>query len=164
MKFCFFFPSLLRNLPAKMPRLSTSNEKSTSNIDIEIPHILQGEIARLDRKFKVAFETSVQSGSKVIKLICSLDDPYLPCVPSMYVYIPNDYPSTSPTCTLLEHEINATPFFASIQKAFSAQLSKLPTLYSLSHVLDTWEMSIRYACSPNSNSNIASVASVALGV
>lgn len=30
-----------------------------------------------------------------------------------------------------------------------ARIAKLPKLYSLSHLLDAWEMSVRQACSPN---------------
>lgn len=86
----------------------------------------------------------------------------------MYVEIPDDYPSSSPSCTLLEHEMNATQFLESVQKIFSARMLKMPSLYSLSHILDTWEMSIRQACSPNSDPKAptptATATSVALGV
>lgn len=56
----------------------------------EIPHILQGEIARLDQKFKITLDASCQTGNKTIKLICCLDDKYLPCVPPVSVTIPGE--------------------------------------------------------------------------
>lgn len=153
-----------RNLPqAKHAR--TSSTDSNRNVTIELPHILQGEIARLDRKFRVTFDHSIQTGSNIFKLICYLNDPYLPCVPPMYIDIPEDYPlSSSPSCNLLEHEMNATQFLESIQKIFAARMLKMPSLYSLSHILDTWEMSIRQACSPNNIVSTMSATSVALGV
>jgi mediator of RNA polymerase II transcription subunit 15 len=115
---------------------------------LEIPHILQGEIARLNQKFKVSLDSSAQTGTKTIKLICTLDDKHLPCVPPIGVNIPEDYPIAAPCCSLTEQEYNATPFLISVQKALMARISKLPRQFSLSHLLDTWEMSVRQACSP----------------
>lgn len=163
----------------------------------EIPHILQGEIARLDQKFKISIDSSAQVGTKVIKLVCCLDDKYLPCVPPVSVVIPGmlplqylvvsltqsitmtqtkqkhllfscifteDYPFNSPSCSLIEDEYNATPFLSNILKALVARIGKLPKLFSLSHLLDTWEMSVRQACSPVLvNTNTPSVG-VLLGI
>lgn len=50
--------------------------------------MLQGEIARLDQKFKVSLDTSAQNNTKSIKLICCLDDKRLPSVPPVNVNIP----------------------------------------------------------------------------
>lgn len=148
----------------KYARVS-GTENNRPNVTIEVPHVLQGEIARLDRKFKVTFDSSVQMGSKMLKLVCYLnEDLHLPCIPPLYIDIPQDYPTSSPSCMLLEHEMNATKFLESTQKIFSARMLKMPSLYTLSHVLDTWEMSIRQACSPNNNLTSISATSVALGV
>lgn len=54
----------------------------------------------------------------------------------------------SPSCSMTEHEYNTTPFLTSIRAAFISRVSKLPRIYSMTHVLDTWEMSVRQACSP----------------
>lgn len=62
-------------------------EESTSSAN-EIPHVLQGEIARLDQKFKVSLDPSAQNHTNTIKLICCLDDKRLPCVPPISVSIP----------------------------------------------------------------------------
>lgn len=96
--------------------------------------------------------------------MCYLNDPYLPSVPPIFLTIPEDYPSSPPSCMLLEHEMNATHFLETVQKIFSARMLKMPTLHSLSHIVDTWEMSIRQACSPNNNTNSISTTSVTLGV
>uniref|UniRef100_A0A6B2EAP3 Mediator of RNA polymerase II transcription subunit 15 n=1 Tax=Phlebotomus kandelakii TaxID=1109342 RepID=A0A6B2EAP3_9DIPT len=137
----------IKNLPppAKQARLNVEEVPSGAP---EIPHILQGEIARLDQKFKINLDPSAQIGTKTIKLVCCLDDKYLPCVPPVSVSIPDDYPSTAPTCNLMEQEYNATPFLVAVQKALTARISKLPRQFSLSHLLDTWEMSVRQACAP----------------
>lgn len=117
---------------------------------LEIPHILQGEIARLDQKFKINLDGTGQVvETKTIKLICCLDDKYLPCVPPVSILIPEEYPMVSPTCHLTDQEYDATPFLKLVQQSFVARLDKLPLLFSLTHLLDTWEMSVRQACSPN---------------
>lgn len=173
-----------RNLPspAKQQKLSTSDTSSSSGI--EIPHVLQGEIARLDQKFKVSLDPSSQNGTKLIKLVCCLDSQHLPCVPPVSVVIPgksnrhklltfnlkiqcflDDYPFSAPSCKLIEQEYNATPFLISVQGALIARISKLPKLFSLSHLLDTWEMSVRQACSPALNAQInPTTTTVLLGI
>lgn len=124
---------------------------SKPNIEDEnaVPHVLQGEIARLDQKFKVSLDVSSQNNNKTIKLICCLDDKRLPCVPPVSINIPEQYPMSAPSCSLSQQEYHATPFLIAVQNAFIARISKLPKCYSLSHLLDTWEMSVRQACSPN---------------
>lgn len=153
---------LFRNMPPpeKRPRLSL--EDTTPTTGPIIPHTMQGEIARLDQKFKVSIDTTVQPGSKTLKLICCLDDKHLPCVPPVTVSIPEDYPDSAPNCNIIELEYSASPFLTSVQKALTARISKLPPQYSLSHLLDTWEMSVRQACSPNSVA--ATQASVLMGI
>lgn len=151
---------------AKHARTSTFDygRPCTAAEYIEVPHVLQGEIARLDHKFRVRFDHTVQIGAKTLKLVCYLNDPYLTCVPPIFIEIPDDYPLSSPTCSLLEHEMNSTQFLESVQKIFAARMLKMPSIYSLSHALDTWEMSIRQACSPNTNLSKISATSVALGI
>lgn len=185
MNYIIFIPN--RNLPspAKQQKLSVSDTSSSAGI--EIPHVLQGEIARLDQKFKVSLDPSSQNGTKLIKLVCCLDSQHLPCVPPVSVVIPgkeqntisnykvllnkiiyfhlDDYPYSAPSCKLIEQEYNATPFLISVQSALVARISKLPKLFSLSHLLDTWEMSVRQACSPAFNSQInPTTTSVLLGI
>lgn len=152
--------------PAKMPRLSSPTVEHVVDTPTtaEVNHIVKCEVARLDRKFMVVFDSTTQQGSKVNKLVCSIADPCLPSVPHLHVYIPADYPTSSPTCTFLEHEINSTTFFVEVQEMFSLHLERLPSSYSISHLLDTWEMAIRHACSPNKNINGISSLGLALGV
>ncbi|XP_055605228.1 mediator of RNA polymerase II transcription subunit 15 isoform X2 [Uranotaenia lowii] len=157
----------IKNLPspAKQPRLSLEDSiTSSSSLSQEIPHILQGEIARLDQKFKVSLDQCAITGTKTIRLICWLDDKHLPCVPPIAVTIPEEYPFVSPTCSLIEQEYNATPFLIQVQKSFLARICKLPEMFSLSHLLDTWEMSVRQACSPNPSLVAPSTTSVLLGM
>uniref|UniRef100_T1GJK5 Uncharacterized protein n=1 Tax=Megaselia scalaris TaxID=36166 RepID=T1GJK5_MEGSC len=117
----------------------------------ETPHVLQGEIARLDQKFKVTLDPATQNQNKTLTLNCCLDDKCLPWVPPICVTIPENYPFISPTCTLNKQEYTATPFLSSVEKSLASRIGKLPKLHSLSHILDTWEMSVRQACSPTSS-------------
>lgn len=116
----------------------------------ETPHVLQGEIARLDQKFKVTLDPATQNQNKTLTLNCCLDDKCLPWVPPICITIPENYPFNSPTCTLNKQEYTATAFLTSVEKSLASRIGKLPKLHSLSHILDTWEMAVRQACSPSS--------------
>uniref|UniRef100_A0A336LVV1 Mediator of RNA polymerase II transcription subunit 15 n=1 Tax=Culicoides sonorensis TaxID=179676 RepID=A0A336LVV1_CULSO len=133
-------------LPSRNKRFK-KNDDDVEKSGPEISHILQGEIARLDSKFKITLDPSAGAGSKSVKLICWLDDKNLPCVPPINVTIPRDYPKSSPEC-LIEPEYEGTEFLQSVQEALTARIVKLPKFFSLSQLLDTWEMSLRQACAP----------------
>ncbi|XP_070159334.1 mediator of RNA polymerase II transcription subunit 15-like [Polyergus mexicanus] len=132
----------IKNLPPPLKKQKI--EESSS----EIPDVLQGEIARLDQRFKVSLDPAQQNGSKCIQLICWLDDRHLPCVPPISVTVPADYPSMPPRCVMAPHEYEATAFLCAVQKALNARVAKLPRRFSLSQLLDTWEMSVRQASAP----------------
>ncbi|XP_006568028.1 mediator of RNA polymerase II transcription subunit 15 isoform X1 [Apis mellifera] len=132
----------IKNLP--QPLKKQKIEESPS----EIPDVLQGEIARLDQRFKVSLDPAQQTGSKCIQLICWLDDRHLPCVPPVSVTVPADYPLTPPRCVMAPHEY-ATTFLCAVQKALNARITKLPRRFSVSQLLDTWEMSVRQASAPS---------------
>lgn len=114
----------------------------------DVPEVLQGEIARLDQRFKVSLDNTQQFGSKSIRLICWLDDKHLPCVPPISISIPEDYPKHPPRCILSQQEYMATDFLMAVHKALSLRIRKLPSKFSLSQLLDTWEMSVRQASAP----------------
>lgn len=80
--------------------------------------------------------------------MCWLDDKHLPCVPPVSITVPADYPTVPPKCVLTNHEYT-TPYLSSVQKALDARLAKLPRRYSVSQILDNWEMSVRKACAPS---------------
>ncbi|KAJ8920966.1 hypothetical protein NQ315_015760 [Exocentrus adspersus] len=115
----------------------------------DIPDVLQGEIARLDQRFKVSLDANQQPSSKHIQLTCWLDDRNLPCVPPIQLTIPENYPKTAPTCHMAPQEYNATEFLSAVQNALLERIKKLPSHFSVSQLLDTWEMSVRQASSPN---------------
>ncbi|XP_032679689.1 mediator of RNA polymerase II transcription subunit 15 isoform X1 [Odontomachus brunneus] len=136
------FAPEIKNLPPPMKKQKVEEPPS------EIPDVLQGEIARLDQRFKVSLDPAQQNGSKCIQLICWLDDRHLPCVPPVSVTVPADYPVTPPRCVMAPHEYEATTFLCAVQKALNARIAKLPRRFSLSQLLDTWEMSVRQASAP----------------
>lgn len=145
-----FGPTMDTLFGTEMKMLPTPLErKVTEDVKHDIPEVLQGEIARLDQRFKVSLDNIQQPGSKNIRLICWLDDKYLPCVPPISISIPEDYPKNPPRCTLSQQEYMATDFLMAIHKALSLRIRKLPNKYSLSQLLDTWEMSVRQASAPS---------------
>ncbi|KAG8332151.1 mediator complex subunit Med15 [Homalodisca vitripennis] len=114
----------------------------------DIPEVLQGEIARLDQRFKVSLDPTQQAGSRCVQLLCVLDDRHLPCVPPVSLSVPEDYPRSPPRCHLAPHEYSATKFLSAVQAALESRVRKLPGRFSVSQLLDTWEMSVRQACAP----------------
>lgn len=150
-----FCPEIKLLPPLKRKRTSSPTPTST------ISDVLQGEIARLDTRFKVSLDPAQQShqsstnnnssagGSKTVQLICWLDDKHLPCVPPVSLTVPEDYPLTSPKCHMAAHEYGATRFLSAVQAALTARIKKLPRYFSVSQLLDTWEMSVRQASAPN---------------
>ena len=133
-------------VPSPPPKRLKSNEDSKDNI--EIPNLLQGEVARLDERFLVTLHQQHHIGSKTIQLLCHLKDKNLPSVPAINVTVPEDYPQTSPTCDTDMEEYNTTPFLQKVQKYLGAQLLQLPDKYALSALVGAWEMSVRKACNP----------------
>lgn len=144
----WFGPDIKNLPPSKKQRLSDEHAEVTSPPTIS--HILQREIARLDSKYKITLDQTTHTiGSKVVALTCCLDDKQLPPVPPINIYIPEDYPSTSPQCNIVEHEYDDTAFLIKVKKALKARISKLPTSHSLTHILETWGLAVRQACNPN---------------
>ncbi|KAH0563940.1 mediator of RNA polymerase II transcription subunit 15-like [Cotesia glomerata] len=145
----------IKNLPPPLKKQKV--EESAS----EIPDVLQGEIARLDQRFKVSLDPAQQNGSKCIQLICWLDDRHLPCVPPVSVTVPSDYPLTPPRCVMAPHEYT-TAFLSAVQKALTTRITKLPRRFSVSQLLDTWEMSVRQASAPTQTSVAANAEIIGL--
>ncbi|CAH2065932.1 unnamed protein product, partial [Iphiclides podalirius] len=136
----------IKNLPPpqKMPKLDEPT--------MEIPDVLQGEIARLDSRFKVSLETmQLSGGSGAISLVAQLDDVRLPCVPAVHVAVPRDYPAHAPARlrTRTPRADQHRAFLARVDQAMDARCARLPKSCSVGQLLDAWEMSVRQACAPN---------------
>ncbi|CAG2200641.1 MED15 [Mytilus edulis] len=131
--------------PSPPPRKRRKVEESDDEDDI--PHILQGEIARLGARFKVNLNPLFNN------------DKNLPSVPPITVTVPENYPDTSPECDsklpeydtspecdskLPEYETNA--FLKSVHQSMSVLLLRMPNRYTFTELLDKWEMSVRKAC------------------
>jgi len=115
----------------------------------DIPGVLQGEIARLESRFKVWLSSSQPTGGAgSIEIVCQLDDKDLPTVPYMPVTIPQDYPMSPPRPNT-DVDYLSTPFLNKVEEAFSSRLLKMPSKYTLSQLLVAWELSVRSACSPS---------------
>ncbi|XP_046996647.1 mediator of RNA polymerase II transcription subunit 15 isoform X2 [Schistocerca americana] len=133
----------------------------------DIPDVLQGEIARLDQRFKVSLDPTQQPGSRAVQLLCWLDDKHLPCVPPVSLSVPEDYPQTPPRCHMAPHEYGSTGFLAAVREALASRILKLPGRFSVSQLLDTWEMSVRQASAPAtvaSQTQSTSAATLLLGL
>ena len=85
--------------PISLPPLPPSPDVSDEEDDI--PNVLQGEIARLEPRFKVWLSPSQPAGEVgCTQLVCQLDDKDLPTVPHIHVTIPHNYPQVSSTSLL----------------------------------------------------------------
>lgn len=112
-----------------------------------ISDIVQGEIARLPSRFKVNLDSQQLGESDDLTLSCQLDDPNLPCVPSIILIIPPSYPTAPPRCRLTMVEYDTTPFLKKVREIMINRQFHLPEVCSLTMILDSWEMSVRRACS-----------------
>jgi mediator of RNA polymerase II transcription subunit 15 len=115
-----------------------------------IPDLLQGEIARLDHRFKVMFASSQPDyHSSAIDLLCCLEDKDLPAVPHLRVSIPPNYPDYPPAVDLEKLDFLTTPFLQEVTEALSSRLNRMPHKYTLSQLLTAWELAVRSACPPS---------------
>jgi mediator of RNA polymerase II transcription subunit 15 len=137
-------------------------KKKVEEMPNDIPDVLQGEIARLDQRFKVSLDPTQQPGSRSVQLLCWLDDRHLPCVPPVSLSVPEDYPRSPPRCHMAPHEHGSTQFLSAVQKALASRIRKLPSRFSVSQLLDTWEMSVRQASAPTQTP--VSAATVLMGL
>ncbi|KAG1693760.1 Mediator of RNA polymerase II transcription subunit 15 [Nymphon striatum] len=88
----------------RFPTIPATQKKYEEEKFHEIPDLVQGEIARLDQRFKVSLDPIQHTGSKIIHLVCQLDDSNLPCVPPISVSIPENYPEVAPKFDINEEE------------------------------------------------------------
>jgi len=122
----------------------------------EVPDVLQGEIARLQPRFKVWLSNSQPSGQAGnVLIVCQLDDQDLPAVPTIEVTIPSTYPGQPPIYDGGGPEYLATPFLTRVEEAFESRLKRLPPRHTLSQLLTAWELSVRAACSLNPSTSVA---------
>ncbi|XP_064121851.1 mediator of RNA polymerase II transcription subunit 15-like isoform X1 [Macrobrachium nipponense] len=113
-----------------------------------ISDIVQGEVARLNARFRVNLDCQQPPGSDDLTLICQLDDPNLPCVPPITLTIPSAYPMKTPRCDLLPVDYETTDFLKNIRESMLVRLKNMPPHCSLTMMLHSWEMSVRQACAP----------------
>ncbi|CAF4897287.1 unnamed protein product [Pieris macdunnoughi] len=135
----------IKNLPA--PQKIAKYVEPVS----EIPDVLQGEIARLDSRFKVSLDPLQLMGAEgCITLTAQLDDARLPCVAAVHVSVPRDYPQSSPARLRPKatRPDQPHPFLARVERAMDARCAKLPKRCSVGELLNAWEMSVRQACAP----------------
>lgn len=111
----------------------------------EIPHTVQGEIAKLDSKFYIELDPLQHPQSKTIHLICKIDDVDLPCVPPISIKVPMDYPNLPPRCYIDKQEYSSSKFLQDIYRIFNNNLEKLSNLYSITTLLDRWVCTDCYA-------------------
>ncbi|KAK8399772.1 hypothetical protein O3P69_003656 [Scylla paramamosain] len=114
----------------------------------DISDIVQGEVARLNARFRINLDCQMPPGSDELTLICQLDDPNLPCVPPITLTVPASYPDKPPRCHLLAVDYESTEFLHSIRESMNERLQSMPPHCSLTMMLHSWEMSVRQACSP----------------
>ncbi|KAF2362377.1 Mediator of RNA polymerase II transcription subunit 15 [Trinorchestia longiramus] len=128
-------------------------EESNDETSPKISYVIQGEIARLSPRFKVNLDSNQPACSDDLSLTCHLDDTNLPCVPPLTLTIPEKYPELPSVATLSHLEYSSTDFLKLVQNLFLRRQKHLPLSTSITMLLDTWEMSIRQACSPNAAKN-----------
>ncbi|XP_076028620.1 mediator of RNA polymerase II transcription subunit 15-like [Oratosquilla oratoria] len=142
---CLLGPNLNPSPPKKVCKVEPiQHSPETPNIS----DVVQGEVARLDARFKVSVDCQQPPGSDDLTLICHLDDPNLPSVPPVSLTVPSAYPDSLPTCDLPAVDYNTTDFLKRVKDIMTVCLQHQPHSCTITMMLSTWEMSVRQACSP----------------
>ncbi|GFN97853.1 mediator of RNA polymerase ii transcription subunit 15-like protein [Plakobranchus ocellatus] len=76
----------------------SKKRKAEQDSPEELPDLIQGEIARLGRRFQVSVDPKYHPGSEAYHLVCRLEETRLPSVPPLLVKLPKTYPRSSPQC------------------------------------------------------------------
>lgn len=123
-------------------------QEATDGQEIDSKNVLEGEIARLDSRFKVEEDVLSHPFSKSTQIIVNLDSLDLPNVPPLVVRIPECYPSQPPVYVSESHQYvrNEKSFFTRVDSLFKLNCQKLAPTHSLTSLLQTWEQSVRQAC------------------
>ncbi|XP_067929307.1 mediator of RNA polymerase II transcription subunit 15-like [Watersipora subatra] len=113
-----------------------------------VPHLIQGELARLDKKFKVCRDKASENldgcdDGQGLRLQCTLDDRGLPSVPPIKFSVPETYPDTSPFCDMEMELYETSDFFMDIKFKFLNSLKKLQNKHSITALLETWLVSVK---------------------
>lgn len=82
--------------------------------------------------------------SFTILLACAFSpaDENLPAVPPLHIVLPANYPTLSPICDLSHYKQSSVPFIKEVGTLLSTRLAKKTFVYSLSTLLDYWELCI----------------------
>lgn len=126
-----------------------NKEKADKKMEEGLPLVLQREVANLGIRFRVSLDPLHHPGNLTIHLVCKLDDLNLPSVPPLLVTILPDYPASCPVCDpAVCPGYDASNFFRSVGKTLCEMLRRMSE-YSLTSLLNAWEMSVRKACAPS---------------
>jgi len=135
--------------PIKAPSPPPKKRKTEKESTDELPDVVQGEIARLGRRFVVYLDLRYHCGSQAHHLVCKLEEPRLPSVPPLMVSVPSTYPRSSPQCDPTDCPgYDSTEFFKNVAQNLQVHISHMPNRFSLTQLLSSWEMSVRKACDP----------------
>ncbi|KAK4025394.1 hypothetical protein OUZ56_014467 [Daphnia magna] len=133
----------------------------------ELMDTIEREVANLYPRFKVDMDQMHLMGSQELHLICRLEDKYLPSVPALRIVVPRDYPRMAPFCDSQQPDYDVSSFTRAVLQGLSDRLRHMPHRYTVSQILNCWEMALRHACKPtsnNANNRDVNSLTVALGV
>ena len=74
-------------LPKKR-KLEEDEEDSDDDDEGGVPDVIQGEIARLQRQFRVTLDPSAAASGGAVSLVCHMDDPNLPSGTLILMHLP----------------------------------------------------------------------------
>lgn len=147
---CTFLPPMEAVMGPEISLPELPKTPPRTHVQENIPDIVQGEIARLDPRFRVWLEPSQPRGrASSVQIVCELDDRDLPAVPYLHVTIPQDYPDSPPESNIQDPDYLSTPFLREVSGALCSRLAKMSSLHTLSQLLTAWELSVRSACIPS---------------
>lgn len=120
----------------------TDSVDSTDDDESDIPHVIQGEIAKLDDRFEVELDSLQLIGGKTVHLLCRLKAIDLPSVPPIHIRVYSNYPYTTPQCLLDADMYDASPFLKRLYRLLASNLNRLSSMHSISTILNRWVLFI----------------------
>nr|CAB3263727.1 mediator of RNA polymerase II transcription subunit 15 [Phallusia mammillata] len=159
-------------VPNKKQCLQKAVEKMKAEREKQrVPDLVQGEIARLESKYKVKLDKTHTTDDGSIRILCELDDPKLPAVPPLRLEVPASYPddcaewisepvysnrppennhedvSTDMRSDAVDVHQQSESLQSQLEPIVNARLKRLGDSSStISSMITAWETSVREAC------------------
>ncbi|CAD5123548.1 unnamed protein product [Dimorphilus gyrociliatus] len=119
-----------------------SEKPKTNDMDF-VPSIVQGEIARLPKRFRAQRDKDKPAAGGEVNMIVELVCEDLPTVPPIYINVPSKYTDNEASPTYSLSHYTGSDFLEAVSQTVDKRITYLESRYSITEVLTCWEMAVR---------------------